>query len=151
MIGRLEDEVRRELARFGPATGIGPLLEAWPSAVGDAIARNAWPARLARDGTLVVHAKDSVWAFELTQRAAEILERLGENAPAGLKFLAGPVPEPPAEEAPAVSPSVPRPGPEELRIADEAAAAIDDENLRKMVVKAAALSLARSAAGRSLW
>jgi hypothetical protein len=151
VIERLGEEVRRELGRVGPAAGIGPLVEAWPSAVGEGIARNAWPARITRDGTLVVHTKDSVWAFELTQRAAEILERLGECAPPGVRFVAGPVPEPAAPEASAPARSVPRPGPEEVRIADEAAAVIADENLRKMVAKAAALSLARSAVDRSLW
>jgi hypothetical protein len=151
VIDRLEGDVRRELARFGPAAGIGPIVEAWPAAVGEAIARNAWPARLARDGTLVVHTQDSVWAFELTQRAVEIRERLGELAPKALKFVAGPVPEPPAEEVSEALPSVPRPGPDEFRLAEEVSATIGDENLRKMVAKAAALSLARSAAGRFLW
>jgi len=151
VIERLEGEVRRELARFGPAAGIGPLVETWPAAVGEAIARNAWPSRLARDGTLVVHTQDSVWAFELTQRAGEILERLGELAPKSMKFIAGPVPEPASEEPVEAPAGVPRPGAEELRIAEEVSATIGDENLRKMVAKAAALSLARSAAGRSLW
>jgi hypothetical protein len=151
VIRRLEPELRAELGRFGPAAGIVPLLQAWPAAVGDAIARNAWPARLARDGTLLVHTQDSVWAFELTQRADEIRERLGADAPAKLRFVAGPVPEPPAE-APAHTPrDVPRPGPEELAQADALAASIGDENLRKMVAKAAALSLARAAADRGLW
>jgi hypothetical protein len=148
---RLQAELRAELGRFGPAAGIVPVLEAWPAAVGDAIARNAWPARLARDGTLVVHTKDSVWAFELTQRADEIRDRLGANAPAKLRFLAGPVPEPEAEAAPDAPPDVPQPGPEELAQAAELAASIGDENLRKMVAKAAALSLAKAAADRSLW
>ena len=148
---RLQAELRAELGRFGPAAGIVPVLEAWPGAVGDAIARNAWPARLARDGTLVVHKKDSVWAFELTQRADEIRERLGVNAPAKLRFLVGPVPEPEAEAVPDALPNVPQPGPAELAQAAEIAASIGDENLRKMVAKAAALSLAKAAAGRSLW
>jgi len=145
---RLEGEVRRELGRFGPAAGIGPIVEAWPAAVGDAIARNAWPARLARDGTLVVHTQDSVWAFELMQRVAEISERLGEHAPTGLKFVAGPVPEPAHEPASEASRDVPEPGPEELELAEQVSATIGDEKLRKMVAKAAALSLARNAAGR---
>jgi hypothetical protein len=148
---RLEFELRAELGRFGPAAGIAPVLEAWSDAVGAAIATNAWPARLARDGTLVVHTQDSVWAFELTQRADEIRERLGAVAPAKLRFLAGPVPEPAAETPSKAPPEVPRPGPEELARAEELAASIGDENLRKMVAKAAALSLAKAAADRSLW
>jgi len=148
---RLETELRAELSRFGPAAGIVALLESWPAVVGDAIARNAWPARVARDGTLIVHTADSVWAFELTQRGEEIRERLGADAPAKLRFVAGPVPEP-AAEAPSDTPrDIPRPGPEQLAQAEALAASIDDENLRKMVAKAAALSLAKSAADRSLW
>ncbi|MDE3025581.1 MAG: DUF721 domain-containing protein, partial [Acidobacteriota bacterium] len=63
--------MRRELGRFGPQGAIGETVAAWPAAVGPEIARNAWPARFQRDGTLVVHARDSVWAFEVTQRAGE--------------------------------------------------------------------------------
>ena len=48
------------------------LLAAWEAAVGPEIARNAWPARFQRDGTLIVHTKDAIWGFELGQRAAEI-------------------------------------------------------------------------------
>src|SRR5439155_16812388 len=88
------DAVGRELARFGPAAGMAPVVEAWPAAVGDVIARNAWPARLARDGTLHVNTSDSIWAFELKSRAEEIRARLGEHAPARLAFAPGPVPEP---------------------------------------------------------
>ena len=45
----IEDEVRRELSRFGPAAGLGEIVEAWPECVGAGIAANAWPARIARD------------------------------------------------------------------------------------------------------
>ena len=68
----LGPDVRRELSRFGPQAGIGEAVAAWPTAVGESIARNAWPARFARDGTLHVATKDAVWAFELGHRAAEI-------------------------------------------------------------------------------
>ena len=68
--------VRRELERF-PATGaMAEIVEAWPSAVGQPIATNAWPARISRDGTLYVATRSSTWAFELTQCAEMILERL---------------------------------------------------------------------------
>ena len=52
------------------------LVERWPGAVGSQIARFAWPARIARDGTIHVATSDSVWAFELGQRAEEIGGRL---------------------------------------------------------------------------
>ena len=53
------------------------LVERWPLIVGDGIARNAWPARIARDGTVHVNTADSVWSFELGHRAAEIAGKLG--------------------------------------------------------------------------
>ena len=51
---------------------MGALLAAWEAAVGPEIARNAWPARFQRDGTLIVHTKDAIWGFELGHRAGEI-------------------------------------------------------------------------------
>jgi hypothetical protein len=146
---RLEPEIRRELGRFGPAAGMGPLVEAWAEAVGAGIAANAWPARLMRDGTLVVHTRDSVWAFELMQRADEIRGRLGQVAPAKLRFVAGPVPEPASEAVPETSAAAINPSPGDVELADQVAAAIEDEKLRKVVAKAAAFGLARAAAGRS--
>ena len=90
----------RELARFGPQAGLADLVARWPDAVGGGISRNAWPARIARDGTAVIHTSDSIWAFELGHRAAEIAGRLGVPA---VKFLPGPLPEP--AELPPASPS----------------------------------------------
>ena len=69
---RIGDEVKRELGRFGSAGRMAELVAAWPAAVGETVAANAWPARLARDGTLHVHAASSTWAFELQQLEAEI-------------------------------------------------------------------------------
>jgi hypothetical protein len=141
---RVGDAVSRELGRFGPAAGMSPIVEAWPTAVGDVIARNAWPARLARDGTLHVNTTDSIWAFELKSRAEEIRERLGERAPRRLVFAAGPVPEP-AEPASTRTEKAPvEPGPEHVAQADSLVRVIRDEELRKVVAKAAALSLAKA-------
>jgi hypothetical protein len=132
-IGR---EVRGELSRFGPQAGMVELLDAWPNAVGDSIARNAWPARIAKDGTVHVHTADSIWAFELAQRAAEIASKLGVDT---VKFVPGPLPDATVEE-----PSPPRlePGPQDLERARAIAASIDDEDLRETVQKAVSLSLA---------
>src|SRR5437763_11406332 len=107
---RIGDEVRRELARFGPSAGMTEIVAAWPQAVGEAIAQNAWPARIGRDGTLYVHTADSIWAFELGQRAAEVAERAGVKA---VRFLPGPLPEPAAEEAAALGAPL-DPAPEHL-------------------------------------
>ena len=141
---RVGDVVTRELARFGPTVGMAPLVEAWPAAVGPEIARNAWPARLARDGTLHVHTTDSIWAFELKSRAEEIRARLGEHAPPRLAFAPGPVPE--ALEAPSdtAAKAAVEPRPEHVAEADSLVRVIRDEELRKVVARAVALGLANA-------
>jgi Dna[CI] antecedent, DciA len=147
----LGDAVARELGRFGPVSGMGPLVEAWPSAVGEEIARNAWPARLARDGTLHVHAKDSIWAFELTSRAEEIRARLGELAPPRLAFVPGPLPEPRQPEPESARKHPGKPTPEQVAQADTLAQGIRDTDLRKVVAKTIALSLLGDVNDRSFW
>ena len=144
----LGDELKRELGRFGPQGGIGDAVAAWPGAVGPEIARNAWPARFQRDGTLIVHVRDSVWGFELTQRAAEIASRLPGSPP--LKFVPGPVPEPSAD--PAEKPAAPPPQatPEQAAEAARWTAAIEDDELRELVAGAVRASLARAANDRSV-
>jgi len=144
---RLGDLLRRELGRHGPQAGIGDAVAAWPEAVGAEIARNAWPARFTRDGTLIVHARDSVWAFELTQRAAEIRERLSTKA---VKFVPGPIPERDAEAVRATPQgSPPLPTPEQAAQAAEWTSQIADEDLRRIVQRAIESGLARAANDRS--
>jgi hypothetical protein len=143
----LGPDVRRELERFGPQAGLGEVLAAWPEAVGPAIARNAWPARIARDGTLHVAARDSIWAFELGHRAAEIAAALGVPA---VRFAAGKIPEPvPAQATEQRSRPRPEPTDEQRRLAEQAAGAIEDEELRSLVARAVAASLARAPSDRS--
>jgi hypothetical protein len=135
-VDRLGDELRNELARFGPQAGMPELLERWPAAVGEAIARRACPARIAKDGTVHVHTADSIWAFELGQQAREIAARLGVP---GLRFAPGPLPEPDDEAAPpALEPTA-----EDEERARALATGISDETLRESVQKAVRLSLAR--------
>jgi hypothetical protein len=117
-------------------------VERWPGVVGPGIARNAWPARIARDGTLHVATADSVWAFELGHRGGEIAERLGV---AKVRFAPGQLPSAGAPAEPATAPS---PSPDDVRRAAEIAASIEDENLRKSVQKAVSLGLARRAPDR---
>jgi hypothetical protein len=149
---RIEANVRRELDRFGPAGSIGRLVEVWPDAVGDAIARNSWPGRVARDGTLHVNTSSSAWAFELSQLRPTILERLRESAPEAapkeLRFAPGPLPEPAREEAVATVSPPSAVTSEALDEAERLAAGIDDETLRKLVARAAAASLSRASADR---
>ena len=144
----LGDEIKRELARFGPGGRISELVEAWPDAVGETIARNAWPARVARDGTLHVNTSDSVWAFELGSRAVEIASRLGVER---VRFAPGSLPEPPPT-APESEPRRPRTVPESaFEEGARLAAGIEDENLRKIVARAAAASLAGGGSDRFIW
>jgi hypothetical protein len=132
----LAPEIRNELARFGPQAGMAELVERWPAAVGAAIARNAWPARIARDGTVHVNTADSVWAFELGQRAAEIAAKLDV---AKLRFAPGPLPEPPPEGREAPRP----PTAEDAERAAAIASRITDPDLRETVAKAVSFGLSR--------
>jgi hypothetical protein len=133
--------VKRELRRFGPNAEMGDVVAAWPAAVGEEIARNAWPARFQRDRTLIVHTRDAIWGFELGHRAAEISARL-PGKPA-LKFVPGPLPEPGAEPPQATPQGSPPATLEQVEQATRWAAEIDDEELRALVARAAAASLAR--------
>lgn len=151
MIDRVRKDVARELGRFGPASGMAPLVEVWPAAVGAEIARNAWPARLGRDGTLHVHTKDSIWAFELTSRAEEIRSRLGEAAPPSVRFAPGPLPEPSDHAAETSRRQPPKPTAEHVAEAGSLVRGIRDADLRKVVAKAVAASLANADNDRSFW
>jgi hypothetical protein len=148
---RVGDDVRRELGRFGPNVGMARIVEVWPEVVGTEIARNAWPARLARDGTLHVHAKDSIWAFELGGRSEEIRVRLGALAPPRIAFVPGPLPEPAETVTEETQKSVKQPTPEQVAQGASLARGIDDRDLRKVVAKAIAASLANEVNDRSFW
>jgi hypothetical protein len=142
---RLEGLIKQELSRFGAQGAMAELVEIWPEAVGEAIAANAWPARIARDGTLQVNTSSSTWAFELAHLAPTILERLrddlGEDAPKALRFAPGHLPEPAQPELAGRRPEAASPTAEALHHAAELSAGIEDEELRARVARAAALSL----------
>jgi hypothetical protein len=142
----LDEELRAELRRAGAETGPeADVATAWPEAVGEEIARHAWPMRTQSDGTVVVHVRDSVWGFELTQRAEEIAGRLPGRPK--LRFQPGPLPDP-APSPPAVARV--EPTPEQAQAAAELASAIDDPNLRESVAKAIKAALARDPGDRSV-
>jgi hypothetical protein len=147
------ENVRRELGRFGHEGTLGPIVDAWPRAVGEAIAGNAWPARVARDGTLHVAASSSAWAFELTQLEPQVRERLAEAlgpaAPPRLRFAVGPLPERGREAVEEVRRSAPKVSAAERAEGELIAREIDDSDLRELVARAAAASLAGSRADRS--
>jgi hypothetical protein len=150
---RIGGEVERELRRLGPETGAAALAAAWPRAVGDGIARHAWPAQLAPDGTLHVAAESSTWAFELTQLAPELLARLrevlAEEAPRTLRFAVGPLPAHAAEPGGAAARAAVEPTAVERAEAEALVAGIADAELRDAVARTAAASLARAAAAAS--
>lgn len=152
MIERIGDDVKRELGRFGPAAGMAELVTVWPDAVGEQIARNAWPARIARDGTLHVATSSSAWAFELAQLEATLRERLtatlGDATPPRLRFAPGRLPELSAEDSRAPKASPPAPSAQARAEAERLTAEITDTELRKLVAKAASLSLARAVSDR---
>jgi len=145
VIEPLGDDVRRELQRFGPQGAMSDVVAAWPAAVGPQIARNAWPARIARDGTVHVHTTDSVWAFELAHQAQAIAGRLGV---AGLRFAAGPLPEPAEDPSTTTAAAVPEPSPAERSQAAAIAGVVHDPDLRDRIARAVSLSLARARSGR---
>ncbi|MFZ0341238.1 MAG: DciA family protein, partial [Gaiellaceae bacterium] len=95
---RIAEQIRAELSRVGADGGAGDAVTAWPIAVGEEIARQSWPARTQPDGTLVVHVRDAIWGFELTQRAGEISSRLPGRP--RLRFTPGPLPDTTPEQPP---------------------------------------------------
>jgi hypothetical protein len=149
---RITGEVKQELSRFGMHGAMPEIVEVWPEAVGPMVAANAWPARIARDGTLHVSTSSSAWAFELGQFAPEIAaklaEKLGENVPKALRFAVGHLPEPASAATEEARSEVPKPTPEALEIAATLAAEIEDEELRKRVERAAALGLSKAPSDR---
>lgn len=153
---RIGREVERELSRGGSSAALplAEILAAWPKAVGATVARQAWPLRLGRDGTLHVATSSATWAFELDRLSPEIGERLsalvGDPAPRVLRFRVGPVPEPGAsadgrEDVPEGAPSA---TPEVAAEAASLAASIEDAELRELVARAARASLSRARSGR---
>ncbi len=102
---RLGDDATRLLAAAGAprADALAAIVGAWPAAVGEAVAKNAWPQRIARDGTLHVATMSSAWAFELDRLGSEVLERLrealGEGCAAGAPLRSRPGPRAPCTVA----------------------------------------------------
>jgi hypothetical protein len=153
---RIGGEIDRELARSGSrdAIPLAAITAAWPAAVGEAVARQAWPLRLGRDGTLHVAVASSTWAHELDLLQDAILDglrvRLGDATPPAVRFVVGPIPEPPrAIEDAATENDPPIAVPPEIESEAAAAASeIDDPELRELVARAARASLVRARSDR---
>jgi hypothetical protein len=153
---RIGKEVERRLSQSGGGVGLAlaELTAVWPKAVGEAVARQAWPLRMGRDGTLHVATSSSTWAFELDRLSSEIQERLtalaAGSAPTKLRFRVGPIPEPgaPAGEASKLSEKPPPASPEVTAEAVSLTSGIEDSELRELVARAARASLARARSSR---
>lgn len=153
---RIGHEIERELARGGSrdALPLAAVTAAWPTAVGAAVARQAWPLRLGKGGTLHVATASATWAHELDLLQTEILDglraHLGEAAPSRLRFAVGPIPEPPPATTTAPeTPPEPIEVPPDIELeAASAAAEIDDPELRDLVARAVRLSLLNARSGR---
>jgi len=148
---RIDRDLRRELKRLGPGGAIQDVTAAWPAAVGPEIARNAWPARISRDGTLHVATASSTWAFELGQLAGDIAARLAEHlqeAPRTLRFAPGRLPEPAAAPPAETAKTSIRPDAEALSHAATLVNGVADPELRELIARAAAASLAKGASDR---
>jgi len=104
--------------------------------------------RINRDGTLVVHTTSAAWAFELGQLEGRLRESLGEHAPPRFRFVPGSLPELSADDVPDDRERPPEPTAEQRAEAAELAAGIEDEEMRKTVQRAAALSLAKAVSDR---
>jgi hypothetical protein len=146
---RIGDDVRGALKRVGvPDAGVlAAVTRAWPAAVGPAIARSAWPLRIGRDGTLHVAVESAVWAHELALLEPELRKQLtaglGSEAacPSAFRFAVGPIPA--AGDDPRTAPvAAAVPGAEETSVAASVASVIEDPELREIVRRAAAASLA---------
>jgi hypothetical protein len=151
---RLDGSLRGALREAGvpDAGALADVTRVWPETVGDAIARAAWPQRIARDGTLLVATVSSTWAFELGLLAEEILgklvARVDKGAPTAIRFSPGPVPAPPAPPVAERAPAPPEADGATRALAAELTSAMTDAELRATIARAAAASLARAASDR---
>jgi hypothetical protein len=138
--------IREELRRLGADSSAAPdQNDAWLAAVGPEIARNAWPARTQADGTLIVHVRDAIWGFELSQQAPEIAARLPGRP--RLRFVPGPL----LADTPEKPSAAPRtPTVEQVREAEEMVASIDDRELRESVAKVIKAALVRHSDDRPI-
>jgi len=143
----LGNEIKKAARRVGlPAAS--EVVRVWSSVVGETIAANAWPARLNRRGVLQVNTSSATWAFELKHLAPQILAKLKEvlieECPRELQFVPGPVPSEGRETGKPPAPVPPATTERERAQAEKLVAGIDDEELRALVARAAAASLAQN-------
>jgi hypothetical protein len=127
---------------------LGPVrrvADVWSQAVGPALTRVSQPARLMRDGTLIIHAADASWVHALTLERRTLLRKLadllGADAPTELRVEIGVVTPPPATVD--IPPVVVQPAAQAR--ADVLTADVKDEALRASLNHALAVALSRDA------
>ena len=142
---RLPSSLGAEIAGSMPGDlgQVRRIADVWTEVVGEGLARVAQPARVTRDGTLIVHAADASWVHALTLEERTILRkldaRMAGDGPTGLKVEIGPisvapqpVEHPPIEILPAAQAR-----------ADELTETVADPALRASLNRAIALTLSR--------
>lgn len=109
----------------------GAVYKIWSEAVGEQIARNAYPAAF-RGGTLFVNVASSPWMQELSFLKGKILEklnsRLGNARLKDIRFKIGPLPQ---DTSAASREPLPSLSAEELKNIREETAPIADPELRE--------------------
>lgn len=129
----------RVLGRRPPAADplVTAVRERWAQTVGEAIARNATPARTS-GGALVIACASAAWSAELALLAPTIAARLREQLgrPVELRFEVGEVAA--SEEPPRPAPT---PSPAAAAEAQRIAASAGSEELRASLERAIARTL----------
>lgn len=142
---RMPTSIGGDIANSMPGD-LGPIrriADVWIEVVGEGLARVAQPARLARDGTLIVHAVDASWVHALTLEQRTILRKLGErmagDGPPAIKVEIGPISVAPevAEDPPIVI------QPAAQARADELTSEVRDPRLKAALNRAIATTLSR--------
>ena len=74
----LGDTIRQLRDRALPATLLAAVQANWRTAVGEAIAEQAWPVR-DKDGVITVECRAATWAQELDLLQDDLLERVNST------------------------------------------------------------------------
>ena len=142
---RLDAEVAASSAVRAVEGDTAAIARSWPAAVGETVAERVAGADRP-GGTLHVNTSSSTWAFELGRLAETILAQLraelGEAAPQALVRSADRPSPAPGRSAGAGQPRADR---RRACGGRRIAAAIEDDELRRLVARAAAASLAKGA------
>jgi hypothetical protein len=139
------DLLRRWQRAPGSGDHLAALRAAWPTAAGPVAARQSTPLRRSRAGVVTIGCASAAWAQELAARSDVLLPRLARAVPGVsvvvLRFAVADHALPP-EPTPAPS-APPRPTAAEREAARRVGAGVERSDLRALIERAAAASLAR--------